>query len=80
MNSLPDTQIVLQILLSVGIIVIAAKYLGVRAKKIGIPQVAGEIVAGLLFRGFPITAAQSRTSSTAKSIILFRIWRKSASF
>jgi len=35
MNSLPDTQIVLQILLSVGIIVIAAKYLGVRAKKIG---------------------------------------------
>ena len=53
MNSLPDTQIVLQILLSVGIIVIAAKYLGVRAKKIGIPQVAGEIVAGLLLRFIP---------------------------
>ena len=53
MTSLPDTQIVLQILLSVGIIVITAKYLGVLAKKIGIPQVAGEIVAGLLLRFIP---------------------------
>ncbi len=53
MTDLPDTQIVLQILLSVGIIVIAAKFLGVLAKKLGIPQVAGEIVAGLLLRFIP---------------------------
>ncbi len=48
-----NSQIILQILLSVGIIVIAAKFLGVNAKKIGIPMVAGEIVAGLLLRFIP---------------------------
>lgn len=54
MNStLPDTEIILQILLSVGIIVIVAKYFGVLAKKIGIPQVAGMIIAGLLLRFIP---------------------------
>ena len=49
----PNTEIILQILLSVGIIVIVAKYFGVLAKKIGIPQVAGMIVAGLLLRFIP---------------------------
>ena len=34
---LPNTEIILHILLSVGIIVIVAKYFGVLAKKIGIP-------------------------------------------
>ena len=54
MNStLPNTEIILHILLSVGIIVIVAKYFGVLAKKIGIPQVAGMIVAGLLLRFIP---------------------------
>ena len=53
MSSLPNTEIVLQILLSVGIIVIAAKYLGTLAKKIGFPQVAGQIVAGLLLKFLP---------------------------
>ncbi len=52
-SNLPNTEIILQILLSVGIIVIAAKYLGLLAKKIGIPQVAGQIVAGLLLRFLP---------------------------
>ncbi|MCR5612916.1 cation:proton antiporter [Treponema sp.] len=54
MNSaLPNTEIILHILLSVGIIVIVAKYFGVLAKKIGIPQVAGMIVAGLILRFLP---------------------------
>ena len=54
MNStLPNTEIILHILLSVGIIVIVAKYFGVLAKKIGIPQVAGMIVAGLILRFIP---------------------------
>ena len=54
MNSaLPNTEIVLHVLLSVGIIVIVAKYFGVLAKKIGIPQVAGMIVAGLVLRFIP---------------------------
>ena len=53
MNTLPNTEIVLQILLSVGIIVIVAKYFGVLAKKVGIPQVAGMIVAGLLLKFLP---------------------------
>lgn len=53
MNSLPNTEIILQILLSVGIILIVAKYFGVLCKKIGIPQVAGMIIAGLLLRYLP---------------------------
>lgn len=53
MASLPNTEIILQILLSVGIIVIAAKWLGTQAKKLGIPVVAGQIVAGLLLRFLP---------------------------
>lgn len=53
MNSLPSTEIILQILLSVGVIVIVAKYIGILARKIGIPEVAGMIVAGLLLRFIP---------------------------
>ena len=52
-SNLPNTEIMLHILLGVGIIVIVAKYFGVLAKKIGIPQVAGMIVAGLLLRFLP---------------------------
>ena len=52
-SSLPNTEIILQILLSVGVIVIVAKYFGVLAKKAGIPQVAGMIIAGLLLRFIP---------------------------
>ena len=52
-KDIPIGDIALQIVLSVGIIVIAAKYLGLLAKKIGLPQVAGEIVAGLLLRFVP---------------------------
>ena len=52
-ESLPNTDIVLQILLSVGVIVIVAKYFGVLSKKIGIPQVAGMIIAGLILRFLP---------------------------
>lgn len=53
LSELPNTEIILQILLSVGVIVIFAKYFGVLAKKIGIPQVAGMIIAGLLLRFIP---------------------------
>lgn len=53
LSELPNTEIILQILLSVGVIVIIAKYCGVLAKKIGIPQVAGMIIAGLLLRFIP---------------------------
>lgn len=53
MNTLPNTEIVLHILLAVGLILLAAKYLGVLARKIGIPEVAGMIVAGLLLRFLP---------------------------
>ena len=52
-QGIPIGNVVLQIILSVGIIIIAAKYLGTLAKKLGIPQVAGEIVAGLLLRYLP---------------------------
>ena len=52
-KDIPIGDIALQIVLSVGIIVIAAKYLGLLAKKINFPQVAGEIVAGLLLRFIP---------------------------
>ena len=53
MNTLPNTEIVLHILLAVGLILLTAKYLGVLARKIGIPEVAGMIVAGLLLRFLP---------------------------
>ncbi len=54
MNSnISNTEIILHILLSVGIIVIAAKYFGTLAKKLGVPQVAGMILAGLLLRFIP---------------------------
>lgn len=53
MNALPNTEIVLHIILAVGLILIVAKYLGVSARKIGIPEVAGMIVAGLLLRFLP---------------------------
>ena len=49
-----NTEIALHILLSVGIIVISAKFLGTFFKKFGIPQVAGQICAGLLLRFLPI--------------------------
>ena len=53
-ESLPNTEIILHILLAVGVIVIFAKYLGVLSKKVGIPQVAGMIIAGLLLRFLPM--------------------------
>lgn len=48
-----DAEIILHILFSLGLIVIVAKYCGVLARKIGIPEVAGMIVAGLLLRFIP---------------------------
>lgn len=48
-----SSEVILQILLSVGLIVIVAKYFGILARKIGIPEVAGMIVAGLLLRFIP---------------------------
>lgn len=53
MNTLPNADILLQILLSMGLIVIVAKYFGILARKIGIPEVAGMIVAGLILRFLP---------------------------
>ncbi len=53
MNVVEDTEIILHILLSIGIILIVAKYFGVLSRKIGIPEVAGMIVAGLLLRFIP---------------------------
>lgn len=53
MSSLPNTEIILQILLSVGLIIVVAKYFGILARKIGIPEVAGMIVAGLVLRFIP---------------------------
>ena len=52
-KEIPIEEIALQIVLSVGIIIIVAKYLGLLVKKIGFPQVAGEIVAGLFLRYLP---------------------------
>ncbi|MCR5495577.1 MAG: cation:proton antiporter [Treponema sp.] len=54
MEQITSTDIVLQILVSVGIIVMAAKYIGTLSKKIGFPQVAGMIIAGLLLRFLPL--------------------------
>jgi sodium/hydrogen exchanger family protein len=62
-KDIPIGDIALQIVLSVGIIVIAAKYLGLLAKKIGFPQVAGEIVAGLLLRFVPFFSHFGGTES-----------------
>lgn len=53
MSSLPNAEIILQVLLSVGVILFVAKYFGILARKIGIPEVAGMIVAGLLLRFIP---------------------------
>lgn len=53
MDSLPNGEIILQILLSTGIILIAAKFLGLTVKKIGFPSVAGQIAAGLLLKFLP---------------------------
>ena len=52
-KEIPIEEIALQIVLSVGIIIIVAKYLGLLVKKIGFPQVAGEIIAGLALRYLP---------------------------
>lgn len=67
-TNLPNSEIILQILLSVGIIVIVAKYLGLLAKKIGIPQVAGQILAGLLLRFLPCF----RNYGGADSVLIFQ--------
>lgn len=53
MSDLPYTQIVLQILLSVGLIIIVTKFFATTGKKIGFPQVAGEILAGFVLRFLP---------------------------
>ena len=52
-DSLKMGDIVLQIILSVGIILITAKFLGTFLKKFGFPQVAGQIIAGLLLHFLP---------------------------
>ena len=52
-NALPSADIALQIILSVGIILIIAKYLGTLLQKVGFPQVAGQIIAGLLLHFIP---------------------------
>ena len=52
-NALPNAEIALQIILSVGIILIIAKYLGTLLQKVGFPQVAGQIIAGLLLHFIP---------------------------
>ena len=53
MNSIPNAEIILQVLLAVGLIIVVAKYFGIMARKIGIPEVAGMIVAGLVLRFVP---------------------------
>ncbi len=52
-GNLPNGEIILQVILSVGIILISAKFLGTFLKKIGFPQVAGQIIAGLLLHFVP---------------------------
>ncbi len=52
-GTVSNSEIILHILLSVGVIVIAAKFIGVLTKKVGIPQVVGMILAGLLLRFIP---------------------------
>jgi len=53
MTNLPNTEIILQLLLSAGTILICAKFFGVLVRKAGIPQVAGMIIAGLLLKFLP---------------------------
>lgn len=53
MENSQTTQVILHILLSVGLILIVAKYFGILARKIGIPEVAGMIAAGLVLRFIP---------------------------
>lgn len=48
-----DSQVILQILLDLGLILVATKWLGTLVQKIGFPQVAGQIIAGLLLRFLP---------------------------
>lgn len=48
-----DAQVILQILLDLGLILVATKWLGTIVQKIGFPQVAGQIIAGLLLRFLP---------------------------
>ena len=81
-KGIPIEEIALQIVLSIGIIVIAAKYLGLLAKKLNIPQVAGEIVAGLLLRYLfsVILEGSNRMLSTREPINLLNIWQKSELF
>ena len=52
-NTVSNADVILHILITVGIIVISAKFIGVTTKKIGIPQVVGMILAGLLLRFIP---------------------------
>ncbi|MCQ2575981.1 MAG: cation:proton antiporter [Treponema sp.] len=53
MEGVSNSEIILQVLLAVGVIVMVAKFFGLFARKIGIPEVAGMIVAGLLLRFIP---------------------------
>lgn len=53
MSSVSNSEIILHILLSMGIILIVTKYFAVTAKKFGFPQVAGMIIAGLALRFIP---------------------------
>ena len=53
MTFITNTEPVLLIILTLGLIIITAKCLGLLSQKIGIPEVAGMIVAGLLLRFLP---------------------------
>jgi len=53
MFSLQNIDTILLIILSLGIIIISAKWVGILSEKAGIPEVAGMIVAGLLLRFLP---------------------------
>ena len=53
MFSIQNIETVPLIILSLGIIIIAAKWIGLLSEKIGIPEVAGMIVAGLILRFLP---------------------------
>ena len=53
MTFITNTEPVLLIILTLGLIIITAKCLGLLSQKIGIPEVVGMIVAGLLLRFLP---------------------------
>ena len=53
MFTLQNVDTILLIVLSLGIILITAKFMGILTEKIGIPEVAGMIVTGLLLRFLP---------------------------